>query len=62
MKNNIKRIKIQPKYISRTWDQIRVPEIRMCGKWLKEIGFDYNRHIIVECKKNKIIITLDKRL
>ncbi len=60
MKNKIKRIKIQPKCITRKYDEIFVPEIRMCGKWLKEIGFLSNRHIIIDYRKNKITIRLDK--
>lgn len=56
-----RRIKIQPKYISRTYDNVFVPEIRLSDKWLKESGFDFHKHILIHQEKNKLIITLDKR-
>ncbi len=59
MKNNTKRIKIQPKAVLRKWDRINVPEIRLSGKWLEEIGFHYNRHVRIDYEKNKITIRPD---
>jgi len=53
----MKKIKIQPKYRERTYDQIIVPEIKMEGKWLEKLGFKLGRHIQVEWKQKKLIIT-----
>lgn len=54
-----RRLKIQPKFISRTYDDIFIPEIRLSGKWLQESGFDFDQHILVQQEKNKLTITLD---
>lgn len=35
------------------------PEIRLCGKWLRDIGFDTGKSVTVEHSKNKIIITVN---
>jgi len=35
-----------------------VPEIRLCGNWLKDIGFDSGQLIMVTHEMNKIVITL----
>ncbi|QMU66782.1 MAG: type I addiction module toxin, SymE family [Flavobacteriaceae bacterium] len=51
------------KYQSRDWKRyIIVPEIRLEGKWLKELGFEIGKEIEAEQQKNKLIITLtDKK-
>ncbi|URM36251.1 hypothetical protein [Flavobacterium anhuiense] len=37
-----RRLKIQPKHIARSDHQYVIfPEIRLCGKWLQKIGFNY---------------------
>ena len=33
------------------------PEIRLKGKWLKELGFTVNTPITVVCEERKIVIT-----
>lgn len=38
-----------------------LPEIRLCGKWLQEIGFEQGNTIKVQQRKNKINITLDRQ-
>ncbi|WP_390414484.1 SymE family type I addiction module toxin [Dielma fastidiosa] len=34
-----------------------VPQIRMQGKWLEELGFESGSEINVECLDGKLIIT-----
>jgi len=54
-----RRLKIQPKHIARSYNRYVVfPEIRLCGKWLKEIGFDCGQFVTVLHEKNIIIITV----
>ena len=55
-----RRLKIQPKFISRVYDEVFVPEIRFSGKWLQESGFDFDKHILIQQEKNKLTITLDE--
>ena len=54
----MKKIKIQPKHRKRTYDEIWIPEIRMEGIWLKELGFEIGKEIKIEQQKNRLIITL----
>lgn len=36
-----------------------MPEIRLCGKWLQEAGFECGDEVTVKCLGNKIEITLN---
>lgn len=56
----MKKIKIQPKYRKRTWDEIIVPEIKIEGKWLEESGFEYGKYVSVNVQPNKLTITLNE--
>ncbi|MGS2763704.1 SymE family type I addiction module toxin [Sinomicrobium sp. M5D2P9] len=40
---------------------IIIPEIRLCGKWLQDIGFEHGQTIKVKQEKNKITITVDEK-
>lgn len=53
-----RQLKIHRKYIRRSYMRYVVfPEIRLCGKWLKDIGFECGQSVTVSHEKNKIIIT-----
>ncbi|MEM7485638.1 MAG: SymE family type I addiction module toxin [Bacteroidota bacterium] len=57
-----RKLKIYQKFRSRTWDNTIVPEIRLEGNWLKELGFEIGKEIKVEQKKHRLTITLtDKK-
>jgi toxic protein SymE len=54
-----RQLKIHRKYISRSYSRYVVfPEIRLCGKWLQDIGFDCGQSVTVLHEKNIIIITV----
>lgn len=38
-----------------------VPEIRLEGKWLAELGFQQGEHVQIEQQTEKLIITLIKQ-
>jgi toxic protein SymE len=38
-------------------NMVMFPEIRLCGKWLKDIGFTHGQAITITTERNKIIIT-----
>lgn len=61
MKQSVKRrLKIQQKHMARTYNRYVIfPEIRLCGKWLLDIGFNCGNFVTVEHQQNKIIITTD---
>lgn len=59
---NHRQLKVHYKYFHRvnTWQRsVIFPEIRLCGKWLQDLGFEHGQTINVLQEKNKIIITID---
>jgi len=60
-KKKTRHLKIYPKYTSNsTGTNVARPEIRLCGKWLQELGFESGDNIIVACQENCLLITLVK--
>ena len=54
-----RRLKVYGKYLPRAWyGYALMPEIRLCGKWLREAGFECGDEVIVKCSGNKLEITL----
>jgi toxic protein SymE len=64
MKESAKRqLKIHRKHMARTYRRYVIfPEIRLCGKWLQDIGFNCGNFVTVEHQQNKIIITNDNEI
>lgn len=55
-----RRLKVYGKYLPRAWyGYTLMPEIRLCGKWLQEAGFECGDEVTVKCLGNKIEITLN---
>ena len=55
-----RHLKVYQKYIPRSYyGHVIFPEIRLCGKWLRDMGFDCGQNVTVRHEKNKIIITVD---
>lgn len=55
-----RRLTVYRKYLPRAWYQYALmPEIRLCGKWLQEAGFECGDEVTVKCTKNKLEITVD---
>ena len=53
-----RQLKVYYKHFDRAYSQsVTFPEIRLCGKWVKEAGFDCGEEIIISHEKGKIIIT-----
>jgi toxic protein SymE len=57
---NSRKLKIYSRFQKSSNKLIIVPEIRLRGKWLDEIGFEEGKMVNIQQKKNKIIITVDK--
>ena len=60
MEKKIRRLKISSRFRSRTYDEISIPEIRLNGKWLDELGFNEGLEVKIEQQQCKLIITLSK--
>ncbi|MEM9680060.1 MAG: SymE family type I addiction module toxin [Bacteroidota bacterium] len=59
--NKPRQLKVYQKFRSRTWDTTTVPEIRLEGFWLEELGFDIGKAIEVKQQKHKLTITLMRK-
>lgn len=58
-----RQLKIHRKSFARSTRKCVVfPEIRLCGKWLKDIGFECGGFVTVRHEKNIIIITVNKEI
>jgi toxic protein SymE len=53
-----RRLKVYPKYRLGNSKTVMVPEIRLCGKWLRELGFQSGHIINIETEEKKITITV----
>lgn len=57
-----RKMKIYEKSFARAFNCFKIfPEIRLTGKWLRDIGFNCGQSVTVRYEKNKIIITLDDK-
>jgi len=56
--SQFRKLKIYQKHQSREWKYITVPEIRLEGKWLEQLGFEIGKEIEIKQQKNKLTITL----
>lgn len=54
-----RRLKIHTKFRTRTFDCTTIPEIRLEGKWLAELGFKQGQIVVIEQEPNKLTITID---
>ena len=52
-----RKLKIHRKFQARNWSDVVVPEIRLEGIWLEELGFNVGEDVQIELQKNKLIIT-----
>jgi toxic protein SymE len=54
-----RKLKVYSKFRSRRWDNTTVPEIRLEGRWLEEVGFKEGKRVKIQVEKNKLTITVD---
>jgi len=58
---NSRKLKIHTKHQARAYGMTTtIPEIRLEGKWLDKLGFKQGQMVIIDQKKNKLIIRVDK--
>jgi len=56
-----RRLKVYPKYRFTKSKSKVVPEIRLCGKWLRDVGFQSGNFIEITSEMNKITITTTEK-
>ena len=54
----VRSLKIQPRFRESMFSSKDVPEIRLCGEWLKKLGFCHGRRVIVTTMNELLIIRL----
>jgi toxic protein SymE len=52
----VRSLKIQPKRRVNKYSQKDVPEIKLCGDWLKELGFQMGERVKVTSMSSLLII------
>ena len=57
-----RRLKIHAKYRNLAWGNTTVPQIKLEGRWLEQLGFKEGREVDVEQAQEKITITLRRGL
>ena len=55
---NFRKLKIHTKYRIRKYDETKIPEIRLEGKWLESLGFKRGQTVKIKQQKNKLTITV----
>lgn len=59
--SKVRILKIYSKFRYRRWgNNYSVPEIRLEGQWLEQLGFEQGNEVLIEQKKKKLIITVKK--
>ena len=49
-------LKIQPKYRTNRWGTSIVPELKLSGKWLEDLGFKKESRVEVHTSEKLIVI------
>lgn len=56
----LRKKKVYSKFRCRTYDVIRIPEIRLEGRWLDKLGFKEGTEIVIQQEPNKLTIMVLK--
>ncbi len=56
--SQFRKLKILTKYRTRKYDETKIPEIRLEGKWLEALGFKQGQTVKIKQQKNKLTITV----
>ena len=61
-KKSERRFKIYTRYFDSCRSEVpeTIPEIRLKGKWLQQMGFEEGRGITVQLALNKLVITVNE--
>lgn len=63
MKKQERKLKVGYKFQNRAFHQmVKMPEIKLSGKWLRESGFSEGQEVRIEVENQKLIIVpIEKR-
>lgn len=57
---DVRSLKIQPKTRINTWSETTVPEIKLTGNWLENLGFKPEQRVTITTMNKLLIIRLDE--
>ena len=55
----VRSLTIQPRFRESVYASKRVPEIRLCGEWLKKLGFVQGRKVVITTMSELLIVRLE---
>ena len=58
LRPRVRTLKIQPKTIVNVFNLKHVPEIKLCGNWLEELGFHHGKRVSITSMNGLLIIRL----
>lgn len=59
--NSKKQLKVSCRHQARQSSYVAVPEIRLSGKWLSQLGFTSGQSVTITHKQNKILIVANPK-
>ena len=54
----VRSLKIQPRFRENAYSTVDVPEIKLCGNWLSQLGFCQGRRVTVTTMNELLIVRL----
>jgi hypothetical protein len=54
----VRSLKIQPRFRENAYSTVDVPEIKLCGNWLSQLGFCQGRRVVVTTMNELLIVRL----
>jgi hypothetical protein len=55
---DVRSLKIQPRTRDNQFSTTTAPEIKLCGNWLNDLGFQHGKRVVVTTMKELLIIRL----
>lgn len=53
---DVRSLKIQPKFIRNKYSEKEVPELKLCGEWLRNLGFHFGERVTITAMPDLLII------
>jgi hypothetical protein len=55
---DVRSLKIQPRFRENRYSSVDVPEIRLSGNWLSQLGFCHGRRVTITSMSELLIVRL----
>jgi hypothetical protein len=51
-----RKLKVAEKHVRNKWNEKKVPELKLCGEWLRNAGFEPGDNCTIKVEKGRITI------